>query len=233
VVDAGGPLSFDQMKRAAAEAAVAFVEPGAVIGVGSGTTAWAFVEALAESSVRIEGAIAASFETARLLTSHDIPVLKLSAGVRPTVYIDGADAVDGRGAAIKGGGGAHTREKAIASVSEYWVGVVDATKIVRTLGGLAIPVEVKHGAVESASEALVAMGATVSIRRGLLTDEGNPVLDALGLPISDGLALEDALDAIPGAVGNGLFAHRRIDLVLVGRAAGGVGRIVPHAEGCW
>ena len=120
------------MKRNAAKAALDFIEPGSVIGVGSGTTVWCFIDVLAESGVRVGGAVAASAESARRLEAIGVPVVDL-AEIRPTLYVDGADAIDMSGRAIKGGGAAHTREKAIAMASEYWVCIVDATKIVRQL----------------------------------------------------------------------------------------------------
>jgi ribose 5-phosphate isomerase A len=230
LADFDGPLSLLEMKRAAARAALDFVEPCALVGVGSGSTTWEFVEALAESRLRLSGAVAASNETARRLASRGIGVVEFSADRRLEVYVDGADMVDMSGQAIKGGGAALTREKAVATASEYWVCIVDATKIVRSLHGAVIPLEVLAAGLGDVSEALREMGATVSIREGVLTDSGNPVLDALGLPLDEPLALEAALDAIPGVVGNGVFSRRRADVILVGRAGGGVGRIVPHHE---
>jgi len=230
VADIGGPLSIDDMKRDVACAALDFVEPGSVVGVGSGTTTWAFVEALAEGPVSVAGAVAASDETARRLAAIRIPVFDFSPDMTLNLYVDGADQVDMSGRAVKGGGAAHTREKALASVSEYWVCIVDASKVVRALQDAKIPLEVLPEAVDFVREALRQFGATVVVRHGVLTDAGNPVLDARGLSLADPNELEETLDAIPGVVGSGLFARRRADLILVGRADGGVGRIVPNRE---
>jgi len=221
------PTSRDDQKLSVAVAALDFVEPGGVIGVGSGTTSWAFVEALGERRPRVAGAVAASDQTAIRLKAVGIPVLDLSDGLELSVYVDGADLIDMTGRAIKGGGAAHTREKLVAQQAEHWVCIVDASKVVPRLEGHAIPLEVEPDAIDAVAAAVSVLGGTVAVREGSLTDAGNPVLDAEGLPFNDLEALEDALDAIPGVVGNGLFARRRADVILVGRAGGGVGRIAP------
>jgi len=230
VADIGRPLSIEDMKRNAANAALDFVQFGAVIGVGSGTTTWAFVEALAAEPLHVAGAVAASQETARRLVGIGIRVLELGPDTTLNLYVDGADQVDMSGRAIKGAGAAHTREKALASASEYWVCIVDATKVVRTLQDATIPLEVLPETIGSVREALHVLGASAIVRYGVLTDAGNPVMDARGLSLSDPQRLEEALGAIPGVVGSGLFAHRCADLILVGRADGGVGRIVPNRK---
>ena len=229
MVDYDEPLSIDEMKRNAAHAALDFVEPGAVIGVGSGTTVSAFIDVLAEEGPRIKGAFAASKESARHLADRGIPVLELSEDSHPSLYVDGADEIDMRGRAIKGGGAAQTCEKAIASVSAYWACIVDVTKVVRTLDDMSVPLEVETGWANTVSQAIAQMGGEACLRQGVLTDAGNLVMDAFGLPLDDPDAIEDRLDAIPGVVGNGVFAHRAADVIIVGRATGGVGRIVPRA----
>ena len=222
-----GPLGLVEMKRNAARAALDFVERGAVIGVGSGTTVWCFIDVLAESGIRVSSAVAASLESARRLREIGIQVIDLSEGV-PALYVDGADEIDMSGRAIKGGGGAHTPEKAIASVCDYWACIVDATKVVRSLGSAPIPVEVAEGTADSVMAAVENLGGRARIRAGMLTDAGNVVIDAFGLPLDDPVATEIALDAIPGALGNGVFARRPADVILVGRAGGGATRITPH-----
>ena len=217
------------MKRNAARAAIDFVEPGTVIGVGSGTTVWCFIDVLRESGVRVGGAVVASNETARRLAEIGVPILELDES-RPTLYIDGADAVDMSGRAIKGGGAAHTREKAVAMASEYWACIVDATKVVRALSDETVPLEVQAPMIDSVAEAISAMGGSACIRPDVITDAGNPILDASGLSLADPLATEFALDAIPGVIECGVFARRTADVILVGRAGGGVGRIVPHRD---
>jgi ribose 5-phosphate isomerase A len=230
VVDHDGPLSISEMKHNAARAALEFVEPGAFIGVGSGTTVNAFIEVLAEEGPRVEGALAASKESARHLTDVGIPVLELSDEVHPSLYVDGADEVDMKGQAIKGGGAAQTREKVIASASDYWACIVDVTKVVRELVDMSVPLEVDPSLVNAVSDAVAKLGGEACLRLGVVTDAGNPVMDAFGLPLSDPVVLEDQLDAIPGVVGNGIFAHRTADVIIVGRATGGIGRIIPKVE---
>lgn len=222
-----GPISLKEMKRNAATAALDFVEPGSVIGVGSGTTVWCFVDVLSLSGLRIAGAVPASLETARRLREMGVEILDLD-DISPTLYVDGADEVDMAGCAIKGGGGAHTLEKRIAEACDYWACIVDATKVVRTLGARAVPLEVTPGTCEDVIIAVQNMGGHASIRRGALTDAGNAIIDVTGLPLDDALATEKALDAVPGVLGNGIFAARRADVILVGRAGGGVSRIVPQ-----
>jgi ribose 5-phosphate isomerase A len=225
-----GPLGLREMKRNAARAALDFIEPGTLIGVGSGTTVWCFIDVLAESGIRVGGAVAASAETARRLTEIGVTVVELD-GSHPTLYVDGADAIDMSGRAIKGGGAAQTREKAVAQVSEYWACIVDATKVVRGLSGEPVPIEVEPSMRESVIEAIEALGGAAYVRPNVLTDAGNPMLDVTGLSLADPLAAEIALDAIPGVVECGVFARRTADVILVGRAGGGVGRIVPHRDG--
>lgn len=222
-----GPLGLKEMKRNAARAALDFVEPGSVIGVGSGTTVWCFVDLLAEAKMPLAGAVAASRETARRLTDIGVKVLDLD-HIVPTLYVDGADRIDMTGRALKGKGAALTREKLVASACEYWACIVDATKAVRSLGDAAISLEVDEAQAETVLAGVRALGGQADRRDGVITDGGNPVFEALGLSLEDPLAMEDALDAIPGVIGNGIFARRRADVILVGRAGGGVGRVIPH-----
>ena len=230
MIDHDGPLSIDDMKRNAARAALDFVEPGALIGVGSGTTVSAFIDVLAQEGPRVKGALAASHESAEHLASVGIPVVRLSGDLHPSVYVDGADEIDMHGRAIKGGGAAQTCEKAIAAASDYWACIVDVTKVVRELADMSVPLEVDPSKVNSVSDAVAQMGGEACLRLGVMTDAGNPVMDAFGLALGEPEVLEDQLDAIPGVVGNGVFAHRTADVIIVGRAAGGVGRIVPKSE---
>lgn len=225
-----GPLGLREMKRNAARAALDFVEPGSVIGVGSGTTVWCFIEVLAEARLRVSGAVPASRETAMRLTEIGVEVLDL-ADARPTLYVDSADEVDMSGRAIKGGGAAHTREKLVATASEYWVCIVNAAKVVRALGGVPVPLEVQAAAVESVAEAIRSLGGSARVRPDVLTDAGNLVIDASDLSLEDPIAVELALDAIPGVIECGVFARRTADVILVGRSGGGVGRVVPHRDG--
>lgn len=222
-----GPISIIEMKRNAARAALDFVEPGTVIGVGSGTTVWCFIDVLAESGIRVAGAVAASIESTRRLNEIGVETFDLGE-CTPAFYVDGADEIDMAGRSIKGGGGAHTQEKAIVMVCDYWACIVDATKVVRALGGPPIPIEVSDGAASSVIAAVERMGARARVRADMRTDSGNEVVDVFGLPLEDPVATEFALDAIPGTLGNGMFARRPADVILVGRAGGGATRIVPH-----
>jgi ribose 5-phosphate isomerase A len=222
-----GPLAVDEMKRNAAQAALEFLEPDTLLGVGSGSTVWAFVDELGASGIAVSSAVAASRETSRRLEQLGIPVLDLN-GHHPAVYIDGADEVDMSGCAIKGGGAAHTREKAIANAAEYWVCIVDAGKVVRSLGGQPIPLEVSEHALDAVTEEIWRMGGEPKVRAGVLTDAGNPVVDITGLSLEHAEELEAKLDAIPGVIGNGIFAIRPADVILIGRSSGGVSRVVPQ-----
>jgi ribose 5-phosphate isomerase A len=223
-----GPLGLREMKRIAARAALEFVEPGSVIGVGSGTTVAIFIDALAESRIRLGGAVSAPKETTRHLRQIGVDVIELD-GVTPTLYVDGADQIDTSGRALKGQGGALTREKLVAQSCEYWACIVDATKVRRALCDAPVSLEVGEAMVESVQLAVGELGGKAVRRAGALTDGGNPLFDVEGLDLGDPEAMEDALDAIPGVIGNGIFAHRRADVILVGRAVGSVGRIVPNS----
>jgi ribose 5-phosphate isomerase A len=221
-----GPLSLRDMKRNAARAALDFVEPGSVIGVGSGTTVWSFIDLLAESHMPLSGAISTSHETSRRLAEIGVEVLELD-HIVPCLYVDGADEIDMSGRALKGHGAALTLEKMVANACEYWACIVDSTKITRALDA-AVSLEVAEAAVDPVSQAVRELGGIATRREGLLTDGGNPLVEVTGLSLADPAAMEEALDAIPGVIGNGIFAHRRADVILVGRAGGGVGRVVPQ-----
>lgn len=221
-----------RMKQAAARAAVALVEPGSVIGVGSGTTAWAFVEALAAAGLELRGAVAASVETETRLVEAGIRVIAPESLLSLPLYVDGADAVDGLGRAIKGRGGAMVREKVLATWAERWVCVVDESKVVDRLGVdgasvVPVPVELVPFALAAATRTLAAHRGVPVLREGFVSDNGNPVLDVNGLDLDDPLVAEAMLDALPGAVGNGIFARRRVDLLLVGRSDGEVAHVTP------
>jgi ribose 5-phosphate isomerase A len=228
--DHTGPLTIAEMKRNAARAALDFVEPGALIGVGSGTTVSQFIDALAEEGPKIKGAFAASKESAEHLREHGIPVFELTEDAHPSLYVDGADEIDMQGRAIKGGGAAQTSEKAMALAAVYWACIVDVTKVVRELREMSVPLEVESNQLDAVSDAVARLGGEACLRQGVLTDSGNPMMDAFGLQLGDPAILEDELDAIPGVVGNGLFAHRAADVIIVGRATGGVARIVPKSD---
>jgi ribose 5-phosphate isomerase A len=212
----------ERAMQAAAAAALDFVEPGSVIGVGTGRTAAAFVAALAASDRRPAAAVASSLATADLLRGAGIDVVPLPASGRLPLYVDGADFVDGGLRLLKGAGGAHAREKVLASASDLFVCIVDDSKCAAALAGHALPVEALDVALSYVTRELAALGAQVLLRDGTTTDNGNPVLDADGLDLSDPEAMECRIECIPGVVACGLFAHRRADVLVVGHADGSV-----------
>lgn len=214
-------MTLDDMKRASAKAALEYVPTGATIGVGTGSTAELFIEELAARPGLIAAAVASSEASAAALRAVGIRVLDPAAAPYPLpLYVDGADEVDPELRLIKGGGGAHTREKVLATAAELFVCIVDESKLVERLGRAPVPLEVVPMARPLVARRLTALGATVAERLGFATDNGNAVLDAMGLDLSDPEGLEVELDAIPGVVECGIFARRRADVVLVGAAAG-------------
>jgi ribose 5-phosphate isomerase A len=214
-------MTLDDMKRASASAALEYVPIGATIGVGTGSTAEFFIEELAARPGLIAAAVASSEASAAALRAAGTRLLDPAAAPHPLpLYVDGADEVDPELRLIKGGGGAHTREKVLATAAELFVCIVDESKLVGRLGRVAVPLEVVPWAAAFVARRLTAMGASVSERPGFVTDNGNAVLDATGLELSDPEGLELELDAIPGVVECGIFARRRADIVLVGTAEG-------------
>jgi ribose 5-phosphate isomerase A len=208
------------------------VRPSGLLGVGTGSTVAHFVAELSASGLPVSRAVSTSASTDRLLISHGISVVALEeAGGPVDVYVDGADEVDALGRAIKGGGGAHTREKRVAEESRTWVCIVDDTKLVTALGALAaVPVEVERDHEELATSTITSWGATVRLREDWSGDPLHVLLDVVGLDLSDPLALELALEALPGVVACGIFARRRADVVLVGRADGVVNTLQPSEK---
>jgi ribose 5-phosphate isomerase A len=213
-----------RQKHAAAEHALRFLTPGSVVGVGSGSTVAFFIAALSKRTVDFPRAVSSSERSTRLLEAAGIKVVALNEVEALEVYVDGADEVDPSLALIKGGGGALTREKIIAQASQRFVCIVDETKQVPVLGRFALPVEVIPMARSLVTRQLQAIGASVSERSGLVTDNGNLILDASGLSITDPDALESQINQWPGVVTVGLFARRRPDVLLVAGASGVVER---------
>ena len=213
-------MNQDDRKRAVARAALEFVVPGELVGVGTGSTANAFVDALAANKGRIDGAVASSEATAARLAGHGIRVVDLNAAGELPVYVDGADEATRHRHLVKGGGGALTREKIVAAASRAFVCIVDDSKIVDRLGRFPLPVEVIPMARSLVARALVRLGGRPERREGFVTDNGNEILDVYGLDVLDPPALESELNQIAGTVTNGLFARRGADVVLVGTGEG-------------
>lgn len=209
-------MTQDELKQAVGRAALRYVVEGAVVGVGTGSTANHFIDALATLKARIPGAVASSEATARRLAGHGIPVLDLNDVSDIPVYVDGADEIDHAMAMIKGGGGALTREKIVAAVATKFVCIADGSKLVRTLGTFPLPVEVIPMARAHVARELAALGGTPRLREGFVTDNGNLILDVHGLSITDPKGLETEIDHITGVVTSGLFARRGADVLLLG-----------------
>ena len=208
-------MTQDEKKKAAAQAALAYIEPGSIVGVGSGSTVNFFIDALAGIKGKIEGAVASSNASAERLKKHGIAVLDLNASGELPVYIDGADEANRHKQLVKGGGGALTREKIVAAASRKFVCVVDDTKVVDVLGKFPLPVEVIPMARSYVARRLTAMGGQPAWRQGFVTDNGNVILDVHHLTILNPVELETEINQITGVVTNGLFARRSADIVLV------------------
>jgi len=217
-------MTQDALKQAVARAALDYVVEGAIIGVGTGSTANFFIDELAKIKDRIKGTVASSEVSAARLRSHGIPVLDLNDVQRMPVYIDGADEINHQGAMIKGGGAALTREKIVASVADTFICIADGSKLVDVLGKFPLPLEVIPMAHAAIARNLLAMGATPTLRmkegKPLVTDNGAYIIDAAGLAITDPKAFEQALNAMPGIVTNGLFACKGASVCLLGTAEG-------------
>ena len=213
-------MGADEQKRAAAEAAVAYVTEGSVLGVGTGSTVNHFIAALARKRVRLEGAVSSSEASARLLKAAGYDVVDLNSTGDLDLYVDGADEATRHLQLIKGGGAALTREKIVAAASRRFVCIVDRSKLVDVLGRFPLPVEVIPMARSYVARQLVRLGGQPVLREGVTTDNGNAILDVHNLRITDPKALEGEINQIAGVVANGLFARRGADLLLVGGDAG-------------
>jgi ribose 5-phosphate isomerase A len=217
-------MTQDELKRAVARAAADYVAAhlpaGAILGVGTGSTADLFIDELATIKDRLGGAVASSVVTAGRLESHGIEVVDLNDIVQIAIYVDGADEIDGKLSMIKGGGGALTREKIVAAVAKTFVCICDQSKLVGTLGKFPLPVEVIPMARAYVASELARLGGQPKLRESFVTDNGNVILDVHGLAIADPAGLETAINQIVGVVSNGLFAHRGADVLLLGTPQG-------------
>ncbi|OYD26083.1 ribose-5-phosphate isomerase RpiA [Oceanimonas baumannii] len=213
-------MTQDEMKKAAGWAALEFVTPGSIVGVGTGSTVNHFIDALGSIKEQIKGAVSSSEASTVRLQELGIPVFDLNDINELDVYVDGADEIDGTMAMIKGGGAALTREKIVAAVASQFVCIVDGTKTVDVLGTFPLPVEVIPMAREYVARELTRLGGKPVYRQGVVTDNGNHILDVHGLRITEPKALESRINAIVGVVTNGLFANRGADALLIGTAEG-------------
>jgi ribose 5-phosphate isomerase A len=213
-------MTPDEKKKAAAWAALEYVKPGMTVGVGTGSTANHFIDALASLKSRIEGTVASSNISADRLRGHGISVLDLNAADEMALYVDGADEATRALKLIKGGGGALTREKILASAARKFVCIADDSKLVDVLGEFPLPVEVIPMARGIVARRLIALGGKPIWREGFVTDNGNEILDVANLEILEPSRLESDINQIPGVVTNGLFAIRRADVLLLGTPDG-------------
>lgn len=217
-------MSQDNMKQAVADAALAFVrshlEDDTVLGIGTGSTTNLFIDALATIKGRINATVASSEASAQRLKSHGIPVYELNTVNQVDFYVDGADEANHALQLIKGGGAALTREKIIAAVARQFICIADESKLVHTLGAFPLPVEVIPMARSHVARQLVKLGGDPVYREGVVTDNGNVILDVHNFPIPQPLAMEDKLNNITGVVTNGLFALRPADVLLLGTPDG-------------
>lgn len=214
-------MTQDELKALVGRAALEHVVPGAVIGVGTGSTVNHFIDALATIKAQIAGAVSSSDKSTERLRAHGIRVLDAAQVERIPVYVDGADEIDPRGHMIKGGGAALTREKIVADLAQRFVCIADESKRVDVLGRYPLPVEVIPMAVAQVSRRFAAMyGGQARVREGVRTDNGHPIVDVHGLRIGDPLAMETEVNQWPGVVTVGIFARHRASVCLLGTSSG-------------
>jgi len=214
-------MTQDEMKLEVARAAIKYVVPNSIIGVGTGSTANFFIDELATIKDSISGTVASSVATSERLQGHGIEVIDLTNVKEISVYIDGADESDRALNLIKGGGGALTREKIVAAVADKFVCIADESKLVSVMGNFPLPVEVIPMSVSYVKKQISkSIGGSPIIREGFTTDNGNLILDVHGLKIENPKTLENILNNIVGVVTNGLFANRGADILLLGTPNG-------------
>ncbi len=209
-------MTSDDKKKRAAQAALDYILNDTIVGVGTGSTANHFIDALAGIKHKIEGTVASSEASAQRLKKHGIPVFELNSVGEIAVYVDGADEATQHLHLTKGGGGALTREKIVAAVATQFVCIADDSKLVDRLGAFPLPIEVIPMARSYVARELVKLGGKPTWREGFLTDNGNVILDIYGLHILNPVELETTLNQITGVVTNGLFARRPADILLLG-----------------
>lgn len=213
-------MTQDEMKKAAALAALDFVKPNTIVGVGTGSTVKHFIDGLATIKDKIVGAVSSSEDSTQKLKEYGIEIFDLNSVPQLDVYVDGADEINNDKEMIKGGGAALTREKIISAVAKEFICIVDNTKTVECLGEFPLPVEVIPMARSYVAREIVKLGGEPVYRDGVVTDNGNVILDVFGMQISEPKKLEDQLNSIVGVVTNGLFAHRGANKVVIGSPDG-------------
>ncbi len=209
-------MNFERMKKNAAQAALDFIDIGDVVGVGTGSTANEFIDLLPKIKGKIDGAVASSKATEDRLRGHGIPILDLNRTGTLPIYVDGADEATRNKHLIKGGGGALTREKIVATASEKFICIVDETKVVDVLGDFPLAIEVIPLAQSLVSRAIIKLGGLPELRIGFTTDNGNIIIDARNLDLKDAVSIESILNNQAGVVCNGIFALRPADVLIVG-----------------
>jgi ribose 5-phosphate isomerase A len=207
--------SQDILKRAAAQAALQWIEPGMILGVGTGSTVNHLIDLIGEQGLKLGAAVSSSEASSKRLRALGVPLLDANAVDRLPLYIDGADEVDPGCCLIKGGGGALTREKILADLADRFVCIVDEAKCVACLGAFPLPIEIVSMAEKQISKKLEKLGARIALRKDFISDNGHPIIDVSGLTIKDPRELESMMNQWPGVVTVGLFAQRPADLVLI------------------
>ena len=218
------PLTQDELKTLVGQAALQYVVPGEIVGVGTGSTVNKFIDALAGMKDQIKGAVSSSVASTERLKALGIAVFDANEVPSLSVYIDGADEIDGQGHMVKGGGAALTREKIVAALAERFVCIADESKLVKALGQFPLPVEVIPMAANHIARRFASMGGQASLRlkdgQPLVTDNGQHILDVKGLSITDPLAFESEINQWPGVVTVGVFGHQKASVCLLGTAQG-------------
>lgn len=213
-------MTQDELKTLVGQAALQYVEPGSIVGVGTGSTVDKFIDALAASGIQVAGAVSSSVRSTERMKALGIAVLDAAEVQGLGVYIDGADEIDHGGHMIKGGGAALTREKIVADLAQKFVCIADESKLVQTLGKFPLPVEVIPMAAAQLARRFAALGGVATLRAGVVTDNGCHILDVTGLKISDPVAFEADVNQWPGVVTMGVFARNRAQVCLLGTSEG-------------
>jgi ribose 5-phosphate isomerase A len=214
-------MTQDELKALVGQAALAYVVPGSIVGVGTGSTVNCFIDALATMKDRIRGAVSSSVKSTERLQAHGIPVFDANTVESIPVYIDGADEIDNAGYMVKGGGAALTREKIVADLAERFICIADESKLVPVMGRFPLPVEViPMAAAQVARRFAAAYGGSGTVREGVVTDNGNLILDVRGLQITDPLAMETEVNQWPGVVTVGIFGRHKARVCLLGTSQG-------------